>query len=128
MWGKLVRVGWLTWLLLPHLYAEPRARKALVTTISSEQVAEALASRGVRVRPAQIQFLSAVPSTINPKLQMVSMGPTAFTSMSAKLRCSTGECLPFYVLLRGLTDIQDRDAAGPTTRVVPLGHALCWQR
>lgn len=71
--------------------------------ISAGQIAEVLASSGLIVNVAQVEFLSEVSTTSDhAPLQVVSTATRAAGATIVKLRCHDNhECLPFYVLVHG---------------------------
>jgi hypothetical protein len=69
--------------------------------ITAEQVASALAVRGVLVEPAQVRFLAQVVATQpTPELETVIAGSLTERRAKVEMRCrERSVCLPFYVLL-----------------------------
>ncbi|MGA8153907.1 MAG: flagella basal body P-ring formation protein FlgA [Terriglobales bacterium] len=69
--------------------------------ISTQQVAEALASAGLTARVGQVEILSEVSAASrHALLQVVGTANRAVGDAVVKLRCRDNqECLPFYVLV-----------------------------
>jgi len=78
--------------------------------LGADQVAAALAARGIAVQPGQVEFLAAVRSRRpEPALEIERLQTAGRDSMLARIHCRTrGECLPFYVVLHfsGKPDVE----------------------
>jgi hypothetical protein len=75
--------------------------------MSTQRVAEAMASAGMVAEPGQIDLLSGVSTTReDASVQVVSVAHRAGGTVKVKLRCSDNhDCLPFYVLVHGLNGV-----------------------
>jgi len=84
--------------------------------ISSQQIADALASSGLSATAAQVEFLSDVSAaTDHALLQVVSTASRPAGAAIVKLRChDNNQCLPFYVLVHAFkTALLNSQVAGP---------------
>lgn len=87
--------------------------------ISMSQIADALASAGLTVNVAQVEFLSEVNTVSDhAPLQVVSTANRAVGIAIVKLRCHDNhECLPFYVLVHASKTVS---LAQPASERIPL--------
>jgi hypothetical protein len=107
IWAMVLITG--SGLLLRAYGAERR------TTITREQIANALLNRGIHVKDFEIESLCDVTAigAEAPVLQVVSIDPIDANTTSLRLKCAqNGVCLPFYVLLHW----QDPGEANDTLR------------
>lgn len=76
------------------------------TAISTRQVADAMVAAGIVVNPDQIELLSGVGTARgHASMRVVSVMNGNAGIAKVKLRCRDNhECLPFYVLVRGLDE------------------------
>jgi len=74
------------------------------SAITSQLVAAAMASSGMAVAAAQVEFLTPVSASDQaPGLKVVSVASGTSGAANVKLRCRDNrECLPFYVRVHGL--------------------------
>lgn len=89
------------------------------TAASAQSVAEAIALAGIAVNPGQIEFLSGESSVgENAQMRVVSVTSKTNGTVKVKLRCRDNhECLPFYVLVRG---IDGAKVVTPEARAAPV--------
>ncbi len=82
---------------------------AAPTPVLAQQIVNAMVSTGITLSPDQIEPLSdvgSVPSTATIRVVSVSDGADGTNTVKAKLRCHDNrECLPFYVLVHGVTNV-----------------------
>ena len=100
-------VNKLAWLILVIGTTVPLATGQTVdarTAASAHSVADAIELAGVAVSPGQIEFLSGESSVgESAQMRVVSMTNKMNGTVKVKLRCRDNhECLPFYVLVRGI--------------------------
>jgi flagella basal body P-ring formation protein FlgA len=109
------RTSKLAWTVLAFAAAIPAAVSQPVVARTSgpvqhsdvQQVVDALALAGVKVAPDQIEFLSGIRSTKeSASIQVVSTSNSSAGTVKVKLRCQDNrECLPFYVLVHSLDNL-----------------------
>jgi hypothetical protein len=90
-----------------------------VHTISAVQVSRAFSAKGIRVVPEQVDFLSPVPtSATDADVRVVSVARLAGDTFKVRMRCQNNECLPFYVLLRGVNFSEEQTRQQFPRRIV----------
>jgi flagella basal body P-ring formation protein FlgA len=109
--NKLV---WCALILVAVAPAAMSQNDAARSVISAQQVADAMAVAGITVNLNQIQLLSGASGTReDANLRVVSVTDQTAGAVKVKLRCQDNqECLPFYVLVRGI------DGANVTRAIV----------
>lgn len=103
--------------LLPAAIGQPARGR-----ISVQQVADALAASGIAVNSTQIELFSGITSAAeNATMRVVSVSDQSAGAMKVKLRCQNNQqCLPFYVLVRGL---DGKTIATANARALPIVNA-----
>jgi hypothetical protein len=85
-----------------------------------QKVVSALARTGIVIGPDQIEFLAGTDNAKETaKIRVVSVGPSSSGAAKVKLRCQDNhQCLPFYVLVRGLEGVKVGSSA-PVAPAIP---------
>ncbi|HXY14393.1 MAG TPA: flagella basal body P-ring formation protein FlgA [Terriglobales bacterium] len=121
MLEKFSKLTWLV-ILFPTLVQLAVGQNGPRTSISEERVAKAITSAGIYVLPGQVEFLSDLGATTRDVvLQVIGATPKTGSTAIVELRCRDHrECLPFYVLVHGMTAIHSSNGSHAPLQLASL--------